>query len=130
MNIKDEVLQEITQMFLRCEDVLEYEWTELVFVFEFGDGHVSNSGFLYNGQEITPATASIANDKLLLRNSLKALREDVYQECGYRFNQLLFQMENKTKRFKIDFEFEDPKKWAITPDNMFEMREKLRPNFN
>ena len=39
-------------------------------------------------------------------------------------------MDNKTKRFKIDFEFDDPTRWAITPNNMFEMREKLRPKFD
>ncbi|ELR64582.1 hypothetical protein C942_02395 [Photobacterium marinum] len=39
-------------------------------------------------------------------------------------------MEFETKRFKIDFEFDDAKRWAITPGNMLEMREKLRPQFD
>jgi hypothetical protein len=130
MKIADDKLHEIAQLVLQCEDVLSFQWTELVFVFEFGEGHVSNSGFLYDGREVTPATASIAQEKLRLRNSLEALREDIFLQCGDKFNQLLFQMENETKRFKIDFDFDDPKRWAITPSNMFEMREKLRPKFD
>lgn len=130
MNIKDETLAEIAKLFLRCEDVIDNPWTELVFVFEFYEGCTSNSGFLYNGNKIRPACASIEDNELLLDNKLKKLREDIYEQCGHKFNQLLFQMENETKRFKIDFEFDDPERWAITPASFFEMREKLRPNFN
>ena len=130
MNIKDETLIEIAGLFLRCKKVEENPWTEFVFVFEFGEGHISNSGFLYNGEKVRPATASIEDEQLLLDNTLEQLREEIYQQCGDKFNQLLFQMENETKRFKIDFEFDDPKRWTITPSNMFEMREKLRPKFD
>lgn len=130
MKIAEDKLHEIAQLVLQCEDVLSFQWTELVFVFELGEGYVSNSGFLYDAEEITPASASIEDEQLLLDNTLEQLREDIYQQCGEKFNQLLFQIENKTKRFKIDFEFDDPKRWAITPSNMFEMREKLRPKFD
>ncbi|ELR64583.1 hypothetical protein C942_02396 [Photobacterium marinum] len=37
----------------------ENPWTELAFVFEFDEGHVSNSGYLYNGDAIRPATAKL-----------------------------------------------------------------------
>ncbi|AZN34771.1 MULTISPECIES: hypothetical protein [unclassified Pseudoalteromonas] len=130
MNIKDEALMDIAQLFLRCSDLIDYEWKEVTFVFEFGEGCTSNSGFLYDGEEITPAAASIEDEQLLLDNTLEQLREDIYQQCGEKFNQLLFQMENETKRFKVDFEFDNPNRWAITPSNMFEMREKLRPKFD
>ena len=130
MNIEDNVLNEIATLFLRCKKVKENPWTECVFVFEFGEGHISNSGFLYNEDDIRPATASIDEEKLLLGDTLSVLRDSIYKQCGHKFNQLLFQMENETKRFKIDFEFDDPKRWAITPSNMFEMREKLRPRFD
>jgi len=117
----------IAELFLRCKKVLENTWTEFTFVFEFGEGHISNSGFLYTGDKVRPATASIEEDRLLLGNTLEQLREDIYQQCGKKFNQLLFQMENETKHFKIDFEFDDQKRWVITPNNMLAMREKLRP---
>lgn len=130
MNIEDRTLTDIVELFLRCKKVKENPWTELAFVFEFGDGHISNSGFLYNGDSVRPATASIDEEKLLLGDTLSALREDIYQQCGHKFNQLLFQMENETKRFKIDFEFDDPTRWAITPSTFFDMREKLRPKFD
>lgn len=130
MNIPSEKLIEIAKLFLECQRVKENQWTEFSFVFEFGEGHISNSGFLYNGDDVIPATAKIKDYPVLLGDTLLTLRELVYKECGHNFIQLLFQMESKTNRFKVDFEFDDPKRWKITPSNMFEMREKLRPVFN
>ncbi|MGF1691102.1 hypothetical protein [Photobacterium kagoshimensis] len=129
MNIANDDLMNIAQLFLRTEDVNDYEWECCAFVFEFGEGHISNSGFLYNGQKVIPATADIDGERLLLGDTLMALREDIFKQCGHKFIQLLFQMENETKRFKIDFEFDDATRWAITPATMFDMREKLKPNF-
>ncbi|KLV04006.1 hypothetical protein ABT56_15355 [Photobacterium aquae] len=128
--IPDEKLIELASLFLETKDVKDNDWTECCFVFEFGEGHVSNSGYLYDGDEVTPAIASIECYPVLLGYKLLELRELIYSECGHKFIQLLFQMENKTKRFKIDFEFDDPKRWAITPCNMFEMRERLKPVFD
>ena len=130
MNIPAERLQYIADLFLRCEDVVENPWTAFTFVFEFNDGHIANSGFLYNGDEVEPATARIAEDMLLLSNTLREFREEVYEQCDWRFIKLLFQMDGETERFKIDFEFEDKNRWEIHPGNMMEMREQLRPHFD
>lgn len=130
MNIPNDKQFEIASLILETEDIKENNWTVCSFVFEFGEGHISNSGFLYNGDEVTPATAKIKNHPVLIGDTLLALCEFIHNECGHKFVQLLFQMENETKRFKIYFEFDDNKRWKITPSNMFEMREKLRPVFN
>ncbi|TLX50345.1 hypothetical protein CWC31_11885 [Pseudoalteromonas ruthenica] len=130
MNIPQERLQYIADLFLRCKKVKENPWTELAFVFEFNDGHMANSGFLYNGDAIRPATARIEEDMLLLSDTLREFREEVYEQCDWRFIKMLFQMESETGRFKIDFEFEDKSRWEIHPGNMMEMREELRPHFD
>ncbi len=59
MNIPNEKLINIVLLFLECKKVKENPWTELAFVFEFDEGHVSNSGYLYNGDAIRPATAKL-----------------------------------------------------------------------
>ena len=130
MNIPAERLQHIADLFLRCKKVKENPWTELTFVFEFNDGHMSNSGFIYKGDDIRPATARIEEDMLLLSDTLREFREEVYEQCDWRFVKMLFQMESETGRFKIDFEFEDKSRWEIHPGNMMEMREQLRPHFD
>ncbi|WP_022945452.1 hypothetical protein [Pseudoalteromonas ruthenica] len=130
MNIPAERLQYIADLFLRCNKVGQNPWTELAFVFEFSEGHVANSGFLYNGEAVRPASASIEEEPLLLRDTLREFREEVYEQCDWRFIKMLFQMESETGRFKIDFEFEDKSRWEIHPGNMMEMREQLRPHFD
>ena len=129
MTNSDERLMKTENILLRCEDIIGSEWSEFSFVFEFFEGDVSNSGFLYFDDVITPAIAEVEGELMLLDDSLEALREGVYQQTGYNFNQLLFQMERKTKRFNMDFEFDDPTRWLITPSNVLVMREKLRPEF-
>lgn len=42
MNIKQDTLMSIAELFLRCKKVQENKWTEFTFVFEFGEGHMSN----------------------------------------------------------------------------------------
>ncbi|WP_157576220.1 hypothetical protein [Pseudoalteromonas sp. SW0106-04] len=130
MNIPTERLQYIADLFLRCEDVAENLWTAFTFVFEFNDGHMANSGFIYNAEAVRPASAEIEDDPLLLDDTLLEFREEVYEQCDWRFIKMLFQMESETGRFKIDFEFEDKSRWEIHPGNMMEMREQLRPHFD
>ncbi|MCL6272218.1 hypothetical protein M3P05_20050 [Sansalvadorimonas sp. 2012CJ34-2] len=127
--INDQVIMEIGSMILRCEDVIEHNWDSLSFVFDLSDGHIANSGFIYIGNEVVPATAEIDSHPLLLDDQIIAFRKLVADQCGQNFKQLLVQMENNSKRIKIDFEFDDSSRWSITPSRLKEMREKLRPVF-
>jgi len=47
MSIEDKSLNLIAQLFLRTKDINKNEWEKCTFVFELGEGCVSNSGFLY-----------------------------------------------------------------------------------
>lgn len=129
MNIDNEKVLEIAKYILQCKKVIQNEWDELTFVFDVAEGHVANSGFLYNKDKVRPASASIEDQPLLVRDKIVELRELVFKECGHKFKQLLFQMESKTNRFRIDFEFDDATRWAISPAKIKEMRVLLKPNF-
>ena len=129
MNIDNEKVLEIAKCILQCDDVIDNEWHELTFVFDIAEGHIANSGFLYHEDKIRPAVADIEDQPILLEDKIVELRELVFKECGHKFKQLLFQMESKTNRFKIDFEFDDATRWAISPAKIKEMRVLLKPNF-
>ncbi|MGK0272688.1 MAG: hypothetical protein ACI88H_003361 [Cocleimonas sp.] len=129
MNIDNEKVLEIAKCILQCEDLIQNEWDEVTFVFDVAEGHVANSGFLYNEDKIRPVTASIEEQPLLVRDKVVGLRELIFKDCGHKFKQLLFQMESKTNRFRIDFEFDDENRWAIKPAKIKEMRVLLKPNF-
>ncbi len=130
MNINDKYVYDIGELILQCEDVVDSHWQLLSVVYDTGEGHTANSGFLYTEDEISPISVSIPGQRFLLRNTILEFRDVVYEETGHKFKQLLIQMEKETGRIKIDFEFDDPDRWAIKPSKLKEMREALRPQFD
>lgn len=127
---KNECLQKIGELILRCKKVVANEWESLTFVFDVAEGHMANSGFLYNGDNIRPASAGIDGEPMLLDDTIMAFRAAVADEYGHHFKQLLVQMEKATGRINIDFEFEGATRWRIVPARLKEMRESLRPQFD
>jgi len=130
MNIDDGDILELGELVLRCKKIIDNEWDCLAVVYDTGEGHIANSGFIYKDEVVSPVTTKIENSPLLLGDKILAFREKIYEECGHKFKQLLIQMESETNRIKIDFEFDDPERWSIKPAKLKEMREKLRPSFS
>jgi len=126
----DNLIQEIGNTILHCEDVQENEWESLSVVFDLGDNHTSNSGFLYTADKIKPMTASITGEVMTVVNKIREFQSAVEQKYGKKFKQLLVQMEKESGRIKIDFEFDDSKRWNMGPSNYIKMREALRPEFD
>ncbi len=129
INIDDRHAAEIGELILRCRKVAENEWDSLALVFDIGDGHSANSGFLYRDDKVRPVSAGIDEDPMLLSNKLRDFQTVVRGQCGQDFKQLLVKMEKKSGRIKIDFEFDDPTRWTMGPRNLRERREELRPSF-
>ncbi|MBB3059780.1 hypothetical protein [Microbulbifer rhizosphaerae] len=130
MNLDKKYIEDIGSLVLNCKKVLENEWTELSVVFDVSEGHIANSGFLYNGEKVRPISLSIENNPLLLDNKIYEFQSAVADQCGSKFKQILIQMENERQKIKIDFEFDNPDRWKIVPRKLKEMREALRPNFS
>lgn len=127
MNINDEYVHDIGVLILQCEKVINNPWTSLSVVYDTGEGHTANSGFLYTEDSITPISVRIAGQPLLLRNKILELRNVIFEQTGDKFKQLLIQMVKDPVRVKIDFEFEDRSRWSISPRNRKTIREELRP---
>lgn len=129
MNSSDQLIQEVGQEVLKAELLEEFEWNTLTLVVEVGDGYFSDSGFLYCDDDIEPFDAE-SDDPLALRNIVIKLRDALHQSSGQYFKQLLIQIEKKSGRLKIDFEFDNASRWSITPANLRVMRDQLRPDFD
>jgi len=126
----DNLIKEIGSMILRCNDTQENEWRSLSVVFDLGENHASNSGFLYTTDKIKPMTAGIDGEVMTVVNKIREFQTVVEKKYGKKFKQLLIQMEKESGRIKIDFEFDDPKRWNMGPSNYIKMREALRPKFD
>lgn len=130
MNINNEHVHDIGVLILQCEKVINNPWISLSVVYDTGEGHTANSGFLYTEDRITPISVSIAGQRLLLRNKILEFRNVISEQTGHKFKQLLIQMEKDPMRVKVDYEFDDPSRWSISPRNMKTIREELRPKID
>ena len=126
----DQLINEIGQLILRCQKVDENDWDSLSVVFDLTDGRISNSGFLYDSKSIKPMTARIDGEVMTIANKIREFQSAVEKKFGYKFKQLLVQMERESGQIKIDFEFDDPNRWNMGPTNYIKMREALRPVFD
>jgi len=114
----DEYVFKIGELILRSKKVIERDWELLSVVYDTGEGFISHSGFLYSNEKVTPVTTRIDAEPLLLSNTIKEFREKVFENSGKKFKQLLVQMEKKTGRIKIDFEFDNPQRWTFAPSRL------------
>ena len=126
----DDIIQDIAQLVRRCDKAVQKEWERLSVVFDIGEGHTANSGFLYIGEKIVPMSAGIDQEPMAIDNKIREFQSAVEEKFGHKFKQLLVQMERESGRIKIDFEFDDPKRWNMGPSNYIKMREELRPQFD
>ena len=130
MQIEQKYVYEIASLIFKADDLNENEWDLATIVYDVGDGHTANSGFLYKNDATQPISAGITGDRLSLKTKIFDFRNEILIKTGKKFRQLLIQVENETNRIKIDFEFDDPHRWTITPGKLKEMREALRPKFD
>jgi len=91
-------------------------------------GAFSQSGYLYLNESIKPFIAT-SDDRLAMRHISKGLSESIKAESNSNVVQILVQIRQSDLKIKIDFEYEDRSRWSITPKNMKQMKEELRPKF-
>jgi len=130
MSRKDELIQELASLILQSEDLLDNQWDLATIVFDVAAGAVSNSGFKYTKSEIEPIIAEVPDDIVLLDDKLVEFQNEIINSFGHSFVQLLIQFDRKNNKVKLDFEFDNPSRWSITPANLKRIREELRPKFD
>ena len=131
MQEKDRLINEIGVEILNAEDLEGYDnWQSLSVVIDIHEGHSANSGYIYFNDDVDPFMADSPNISKWT-NLLQDLRECFHKETGHYLKQMLVQIGNGEDecRMNTEFEFDDPHRWSITPANMKEMKEKLRPVF-
>lgn len=130
MKNKSEIIQILGNDLLKSEDLINQEdWQSASFIFEVGNGYITNSGYIYTEEKIIPAIAEIEDDIDLIDEDVLELRDSIQGESGSRFIKLLVQI-SREGNIKVDFEFDDLSRWKVTPVNMEVMREEIRPDFS
>lgn len=120
MSKRDELLQKI------AEEINELPWEELSLVISTADGVISQAGYAYYSNEVE----SIAVESFDFYDYVDELRDETKVENESPFKKMLVQLEASSGRVKCDFEYDDEIRWSITPKNMNEVKEEIRPRFD
>jgi hypothetical protein len=122
-----EKLGSIAREIINTGELDEFKWDEFSLVLSFDDeGDVNGTygyAYLANGDWEAFAVDADAVDP-----SAKAYREWLRLEGDKGMIKMLFQFNRDTRRVNADFEYENPKRWQVTPANIDKIVEELRPN--
>lgn len=127
MDRKTELVVLICREIAGCSDLEPIDWDTVSLVIEVEEEAVSNKGFAYL------ADAGIKPFSVRSRQFYDYCRElpAVMQVVGEEpWKECLVQIRRADGEIKIDFNYDQAPRWAITPRTLVRMREELRPVFD
>jgi len=126
MSRRDELLQNMADEINNDERLGRINWDYISIVVEINGRNVSQSGFAYKEKEIEPVYV----DSFDFDDYALELHDEIKQDGYDGFKSMIFQLESSSNKMKCDFEYDDEKRWVVSPDNIEKMKEELRPNFS
>jgi hypothetical protein len=108
-------------------ELVGVNWTEFTLIIGFdSDGDIDETyGYAYGPGG---ASSAFSVTPRLIRPEANAYRERLRLEGDKGMIKMLFQFNRDTRRVNADLEYENPKRWQVTPANIDRIVEELRPN--
>ncbi len=121
---KDELVQEIGTMLMQDPDIGSVAWRHLAIVAQMMPGSTKVNGFAY--REVgRPVPTSPGNFDVLKK--FRELREAMIEPGKESWKACLVRLDKLSGEISIDFEYDHPEKWLISPATVKTMAETLRP---
>lgn len=118
------LVQDIGHSIVDSPRIVSQDWRELVMIAIVHDDHASMSGFAYDSggkaRPVTPGGGTTLQQVQALREAMSLDGQMPWQACMIRINR-------RSGKIHVDFEYEQPGKWEITPTNVRKKAEELRP---
>ncbi|MFJ2370772.1 hypothetical protein [Microbacterium sp. NPDC087665] len=103
------------------------DWESLAMVIDFSGGRFSGThGYTYSPDGVVSAVASRPS---AIRPTVNAYTESLYEPGAALSVAILVQFDRTKGEYEVTFEDSDVSRWKVTPANIDEIREKLRPQF-
>lgn len=121
---QNELIHELGALLVQDPGVAKGNWQHLVLVSQVEDDTPDMSGFCYDAQGASIAAAP-KNFEVLDR--LEALRDAMAEADGKGpWQACLIRIDRPTGKITVEFEYDNPTKWAITPANYQQRAQELR----
>ena len=122
---KDELIAKIAKE-IAASERLDPDWKSLSIVFTFEDESPSNFGYYYTGDGQSDWNAfSSTSDQL--DDDLIELRDVMKNETKASWHQGLFQLMRDQREMTFEFAYDGEKRWKVTPGNVDQVVNALRP---
>jgi len=128
MSNKTQLEHNIGLEVLESKALIEKDWKALSLVVDLGEASFAQSGFLYFNDGSESFTA-ISKQRRRLSNLCKELKGLMWSEFSITVSQMLIQLERDTTKINIEFDDSANGKWTITPSNIDDIKNEIRPNF-
>jgi len=128
MSNKTQLVHNIGLEILEAKALIGKDWNSLALVVDLGENHFSQSGFLYFKGNGEPFTA-ISKQRRKLSSLCKELKDLMSCEFSIKVSQMLIQIERDKTKVNIEFGDNTNSKWSITPSNIDEIKNEIKPNF-
>lgn len=123
---RNELIARIGKLLVADPAVSDGRWDGYALVVRYGDGAVARrlSGFRYTDgdghQAATPRDPSIGEAFDELRQATRVHDKAPWDACVLR-------VRRDTGKLKVDFEYDKPEQWDITPETLAAVAERARP---
>jgi hypothetical protein len=121
---KDKLVHEIGAMLLEDPEIASEPWQHLVMIAQIQDSRSQLNGFAY---EVDGQVTVTSPDNFDIIDKFAALREMMRKEEGEPWQACLVRIDRLSGKISIEFEYDRPEKWLITPANSQKLAEALRP---
>ena len=126
---KTELVEDIYKEVCKSTNLVNVDWEAITVVCDLNEGHFSQSGFLYKTFEKAEPFTVKSSERRRFSNLCKSVGEKLKSETGKDLIQLLIKV-SSLGNINIDFDFDDSQRWVISPGNIGQMKEALRPKFD
>lgn len=121
---KDALIHEVGAAIVRNPRVTAEPWERYALVVRFDDARVQLTGFAYDDAgRARPATPN----GLEIHHKLDALREATSVPDQQAWNACVVRIVRDTRKITVEFEYEHPERWDVTPQNATEIAARARP---
>lgn len=120
---QDALVHEVGALIVQDDRVSAQPWDAYALVARFDDSRIQLNGFAYEGEESRPATPR----GTAVHHTLKALREATRQPGREPWGACIVRIDRETKKIRIEFEYDDPSSWDVTPQTAKDIAQRARP---
>jgi len=101
-------------------------WDGISLVGDFAGGQRSMFGYVYLSDGDWEAKLPRDRSRSVMKG-LRRLYETMEEKNGKPWQQCLLQINRQSMKVNIQFEYDNPQRWSVTPANLEQMVETLRP---